>query len=49
MNKKGQFRVGNLDALSAILVLIGIFTIKENTLAGLILIILGVAKQFSGR
>jgi hypothetical protein len=49
MNKKGQIRWGNLDAISAILFLVGIFTLKENSLAGLILIVLGIIKQFSGR
>ena len=49
MNKKGQVRWGNLDAVSAILILVGIFTLNQSGLAGLILIVLGIVKQFSGR
>lgn len=49
MNKKGYFKLGNLDAIAAVLVLAGIFSFSQNAIVGLILIGLGIIKQLSGR
>ncbi|MBU0929610.1 MAG: hypothetical protein KJ623_00890 [Nanoarchaeota archaeon] len=51
IRKKGEYRWewGDLDLISAILVIIGVYLISKNFDFGWIITILGVLKQFSGR